>query len=69
MNAMEIDDFTICKAHCDWIIKHAQELKALFSYKSEKMISMNQTRAISSICTMVDCLNELKCYINENDQD
>lgn len=63
MKATEINDITIMKTHCDWITEHAKELKALFDYKSEKMIIANQSRALTDIETMTDSLNELKAYI------
>ena len=63
MNATEITDFTVNKAHCDWIIDQAKELKALFSYESESMIRLNKVRALSCIDTMMDSLNELKAAI------
>ncbi len=65
MRATEIDDFTINKTHCDWIIKQAQELKALLSYKSESMIHNNRIRALTDIQTMEDSLSELKLYIEQ----
>ena len=65
MKATEIDDFTINKVHCDWIIKQAQELKALLSYKSENMIFNNKTRALTDIKTMENSLSELKLYIEQ----
>lgn len=65
MKATRIDDFAANKAHCDWIINHARELKALLSYNSESMIVANKTRAMSGIDTMIDSLNELKCFIGE----
>lgn len=63
MKATEINDITIMKTHCDWITKNAKELKALFDYKSEKMIMANKSRALADIETMTDALNELKAYI------
>lgn len=63
MKATEIKDVTVNKAHCDWIIEKAKELKALISYESESMIAANKVRALSSIDTMMDSLNELKAYV------
>ena len=63
MKATEINDVTIMKTHCDWITENAKELKALFDYKSEKMIMTNKSRALADIETMTDALNELKAYI------
>lgn len=65
MKATEIDNFTINKTHCDWIIKQAQELKTLLSYKSESMVVNNKTRALTDIQTMEDSLSELKLYIEQ----
>lgn len=63
MKATETPDTTVNKAHCDWIIEKAKELKALLSYDSESMITANKVRALTSINTMTDSLNELKAYI------
>lgn len=65
MKATEITDTTVNKAHCNWIIENANELKALFSYESGSMIEANKARALSSINTMIGSLNELKAYIVE----
>lgn len=65
IKATEISENTIQKAHCDWIIKQAKELKALLSYDSDKMIAANKTRAISGIETMKNSLSELKLYIED----
>lgn len=56
-------------ANCDWIIDHAKELKALFSYSSDRMIEMNKSRALADIDTMMVALNELKDYIIEMEHD
>ena len=63
MKATEIKENTINKAHCDWIIDQAKELKALLSYNSESMIVLNRVRALSAIDTAAESLNELKLYI------
>ena len=63
MKATEIDDITIHKAHCDWIVKQAMELKALFSYKSERMVEVNKSRALADIETMKHSLSELQLYV------
>ena len=63
MKATEIDDITIHKAHCDWIVKQATELKALFSHNSEKIVSLNKNRTLTTIEAMQNSLNELKLYI------
>lgn len=64
MKASEITDFTTNKAHCDWIIEQARELKALFGYESERMIELNKVRAMSAVDTALDSLNELKHYLS-----
>lgn len=63
VKASEISEFTIHKAHCDWIVCRAQELKALLSYESEQMVAANKMRALGCVSTMVDSLSELKLYI------
>ena len=52
MKATEINDFTICKTNADWILHQINELRALLSYKSENMIVLNKTRALSAL----DCI-------------
>ena len=59
------NEFDINNAHCDWIIEQAKELKALLSYKSERMIELNKTRALADIDTMFQSLSELRLYITE----
>ena len=63
MKAIDINDISIMKTHCDWITEQAKELKALFAYKSENMVKMNKARALSDIDTIAESLNELKLYI------
>ena len=63
IKAIEIDDITIHKAHCDWIVKQAMELKALFSYNSDRMVELNKSRALADIETINNSLSELKLYI------
>lgn len=63
MKATQVKDITVNKAHCDWIIEKAKELKALISYESDSMIAAKKVRALSSIDTMMNSLNELKAYI------
>ena len=65
MKAAEISDLTVCKAHCDWVVKQATIVKALLNYNSEEMIAANKTRALSAIDTMMDSLRELKGNIEE----
>lgn len=65
MKATKISDSAINKTHCDWIIEHAKELKALFSHESDRMIELNRTRAIADVDTMMDSLRELKAYLTE----
>lgn len=63
MKATEINDLEIHKAHCDWIVNQAKELKALLSHDSENIVIRNKTRALACIDTMGDSLSELKLYI------
>lgn len=63
MKATEINDITIYKTHCDWIVEQATELKALFSYNSEKMVELNKSRALADIQNIENSLSELKLYI------
>lgn len=65
MNAKHVDDLSVIKAQCDWIIDHAKELKALVSYQPS-IIFRNQTRAFSAIETMRCSLNEIELYIKEH---
>ena len=62
-NQSEIDDIVIHKSHCDWIVKQATELKALFSYNSERMVELNKSRALADIETIKNSLSELKLYV------
>lgn len=62
MNANAINNKTVNKAHCDWIVMQATELKALIAY-GEKTIALNKTRALSAIEIATQSLNELKAYI------
>lgn len=63
MKATEIDDITIHKTHCDWIVKQAMELKALFSHNSERMVELNKSRALADIETIKNSLSELQLYV------
>ena len=63
MKATEISDIAISKTHCDWIVKQAEELKALFSYNSDRMVELNKSRALADIETINNSLSELKLYI------
>ena len=65
VKAVDIPDYTVNMAHCDWVIEKAKELKALLSHQSVKMISANKIRAMADIDTMMDSLNELKLYISD----
>lgn len=64
MKATEVNDVVIQKAHCDWIVKQAEELKALFSYNSKSMVELNKIRALADIKAIKDSLEELELYIN-----
>ena len=63
MKATEIDDITVHKAHCNWIVRQAMELKALFSYDSERIVELNKSRALADIETIKNSLSELKLYV------
>lgn len=64
MKATEVNDVVIQKANCDWIVKQAEELKALFSYNSKSMVELNKIRALADIKAIKDSLEELELYIN-----
>ena len=64
MKSTEVNDVVIQKAHCDWIVKQAEELKALFSYNSKSMVELNKIRALADIKAIKDSLEELELYIN-----
>ena len=63
MKATNIKDIPIMKTHCAWITEQSKELKALFSYGLEETVKLNKSRALSTIDTITDSLNELKLYI------
>ena len=63
MNAIEMDDLIIQKAHCDWIMEQTRELKALLSYDSEGIIACNKQRALAAIGTIKNSLFELELYL------
>lgn len=64
MNAKQIQENTLQKAHCDWIIAQAQELRALLSYDSTRIIELNRVRATAAINTAHDSLREIQAYID-----
>lgn len=68
MCATDITELSINKTHCDWIIQNATELKALFSYNSDRMIEMNKTRALSAIDTAIDSFRELRLYFDNESE-
>lgn len=68
MKATEIDDITIHKAHCSWIMKQVKGLKSLFYYNSEDVIVQNKTKALEAIQIIEDSLKELKLYIESLSQ-
>lgn len=65
VKAIDIDDLTIHKGHCDWVVEKAKELKSLLNHNSEAMIKLNKERALADIITMQHSLAELKLYIEE----
>ncbi len=68
MKATELTDNTINAAHCDWVIHQAKVLKLLLGHNSKQMIVLNRTRALASIETAINSLNELKLFIEEVDE-
>lgn len=63
MKATEINDLTICKTNADWILHQINELRALLSYKSENMIVLNKTRALSALDCIKNSAEEMRLYI------
>lgn len=63
MKAMEIDDKTINKTHCDLIIKQAMDLKNLFSSDLENITNQNKIDALSDIVAIKNSLSELRLFI------
>lgn len=63
MKATEINDFTICKTNADWILHQINELRALLSFKSENMIVLNKTRALSALDCIKNSAEEMRLYI------
>ena len=60
MKATEISDMTICKTHCDLIIKELSELKNLFSSVMKNITNRNKVKALSDIIVMENSLSELR---------
>jgi len=58
------DNFKTARSHSSWIIEEACELRALLSYDSAQMVSLNKARALSCIDTMKSALNDLEKQIN-----
>ena len=50
-------------ARCNWVIEQAEELKALFSYNSDRMIELNKVRALASIDAAMSALSLMKASI------
>lgn len=65
MKARLPDDWSVAKTHCDWIMQRADELKELFSYKSNAMLATNRTRAFCAITSIRQSLDELELTIEE----
>lgn len=63
MKVTEINDMTICKTHCDLIIKQSSELKNLFSSEMKNITNQNKVKALSDIIAMENSLSELKLFI------
>ncbi len=64
MNVDKITEQTIQKTNCDWIIAQANELKALLQY-DKSTILLNKNRALISIETAKNSLEEIRLYIDE----
>ena len=65
MKARLPDDWTVAMTYCDWIIQKTDELRALFSYKSNAMLAANRTRAFCAITSIRQSLDELEITIEE----
>ena len=57
--------FNECIANCEWIIDHAQELKALLRYNSVEMLRNNGVRATCAVDTMMAALKDVGAFIDE----
>lgn len=60
------DGYDIAMRSMDWCKAQIMELKALLNYKSETMISENEIRAIASINSVIEEMENLKRMINRN---
>ena len=65
IKSIEVTDIAIQRTHCDYIVERATELKSLLSYNDGQIIPYNKTRALSSIETMMQSLEELKSFIEK----
>lgn len=54
-------DLVIQKTHCDWLAEQSKMLKAMLDYRVH-MVPANKTRALSTISTMQDSINEMRLY-------
>lgn len=61
----EAHAFDTAIGNCEWLIEHAQELRALLAYRSDVMINGNLARAMSAIETMRDALGEIEGFLNK----
>lgn len=59
------DGYDIYMRDMEWVISHAETLKALLSYRSNHMIEANKALALAAINTSIDALEELKKAMEE----
>lgn len=63
VKAAKIDEYSVNKTHCAYVIEQARELRALLAYKDDRMIVLNKTRALSAIDCAMSSLRELQAFI------
>lgn len=61
---MKDTEYAVALSQCDWIIKQADELKALIAHNSPEMIALNKTRADSALETMHEAMSYLIEFIS-----
>ena len=54
-------DLAIQKTHCDWLAEQAKMLKTMLDYRVHQ-VPANKTRALSTISTIQDSINEMRLY-------
>ena len=60
-------DIAIQKTHCDWICVQAKMIKAMLDHNVHHAPS-NRVRALSTLSTMQDSINEMKLYFESLDK-